>query len=68
MTTADAVLRPTLFREETSQMARFYCRSDFPKIYDEHWKVSVVSHYDRKQNSWSLENGTVKSIFGEEGV
>lgn len=64
VTTADAVLQHTLFREET-RWPGYYYRSDFPKIDDENWHVFVVSQYDSEQDKWSLQKVPVQNIVGE---
>ncbi len=62
--TAQAVMRHTLFREET-RWPGYYYRSDFPRIDDESWRAFVVSRYDASNNSWTLEKVPLINIIGE---
>jgi adenylylsulfate reductase subunit A len=51
--TAEAVLRHTLFREET-RWPGYYYRSDFPRVDDERWHCFVNSVYDPGRGEWTL--------------
>ena len=51
--TAEAVLRHTLFREET-RWPGYYYRSDFPHVDDDHWKCFVNSVYSPATKEWRL--------------
>ena len=64
VTTADAVLNHTLFREET-RWPGYYYRSDYPKIDDENWRVFVVSQYDKGTGSWMFEKVPVHNLIGD---
>ncbi len=62
--TAQAVMRHTLFREET-RWPGYYYRSDFPQIDDTNWHVFVVSKYDSTSNKWEFEKIPVVHIVGD---
>ncbi len=51
--TAEAVLRHTLFREET-RWPGYYYRADFPHVDDERWKCFVNSVYSPATGEWRL--------------
>ena len=53
VTTAEAVLRHTLFRKETRWPGYCY-RSDYPKLDDEEWHVFVNSRRDPRTGQWSM--------------
>jgi adenylylsulfate reductase subunit A len=59
--TAEAVLRHTLFREET-RWPGYYYRSDFPKVDDQKWHVFVVSRYDPVKDTWKVETRPVHEL------
>ncbi len=65
--TSEAVLRHTMFREET-RWPGYYYRSDFPSIDDSNWNVFVVSRYNSGSQKWEFEKIPVHSIIGELGV
>ncbi|MGC8609453.1 MAG: adenylyl-sulfate reductase subunit alpha, partial [Thermoplasmata archaeon] len=56
--TAEAVLRHTLYRQET-RWPGYYYRDDYPKIDDKNWNVFVVSRYDSKTDKWLMETKPV---------
>lgn len=62
--TAEAVMRHTLFREET-RWPGYYYRSDYPAIDDEKWRVFAVSKYDKSNGSWAFEKVPVYGILKE---
>ncbi|MGC8661644.1 MAG: adenylyl-sulfate reductase subunit alpha [Nitrososphaeria archaeon] len=51
--TAEAVLRHTLYREET-RWPGYYYRSDFPTLDDKNWRAFVNSKYDPVNNTWTM--------------
>jgi adenylylsulfate reductase subunit A len=51
--TSEAVLRHTLFREET-RWPGYYYRADFPRVDDERWKCFVNSVYEPATGEWRL--------------
>jgi adenylylsulfate reductase subunit A len=51
--TAEAVLRHTLFRQET-RWPGYYYRSDYPKVDDEKWHCFVNSVYEPSTGEWKL--------------
>ncbi len=59
--TSEAVLRHTLYRQET-RWPGYYYRDDYPKIDDANWDVFVISRYDRKAGEWNLESKPVIRI------
>ncbi len=65
--TAEAVLRHTMFREET-RWPGYYYRSDFPSIDDKNWNVFVLSQFDADSRLWSFEKAPVHVLVGNEGV
>lgn len=65
--TSEAVMRHTLFREET-RWPGYYYRSDFPKIDDENWNVFVVSKYNKQDGKWSFEKVPVINIINKQEV
>ncbi len=59
--TAEAVMRHTLFREET-RWPGYYYRTDFPKIDDTNWKVFVVSRFNPSDSRWSFDKVPLKGL------
>ncbi len=59
--TAEAVIRHTLFREET-RWPGYYYRADHPKLVDPDWHVFTASRYDAKQNAWHMSKLPVHHI------
>ncbi|MDG7030386.1 MAG: adenylyl-sulfate reductase subunit alpha [Nitrososphaerota archaeon] len=53
VTTAESVLRHTLFRKETRWPGYCY-RSDYPGLDDKNWHVFVNSKYDPRAGEWSM--------------
>ena len=53
VTTAESVLRHTLFRKETRWPGYCY-RSDYPGLDDKNWHVFVDSMYDLHTGEWSM--------------
>jgi adenylylsulfate reductase subunit A len=51
--TAEAVVRHTLFREET-RWPGYYYRADFPKLDDRNWHVFSASQHDPATGEWSF--------------
>jgi adenylylsulfate reductase subunit A len=60
--TAEAVLRHTLFREET-RWPGYYYRADFPHVDDERWKCFVNSVYDPATGNWRLFTRPYQPLF-----
>ncbi len=60
--TAEAVLRHTLFREET-RWPGYYYRADFPHVDDEQWKCFVNSVYDPRTGEWRLFKRPYRPLF-----
>lgn len=59
--TAEAVMRHTLFREET-RWPGYYYRTDYPAIDDDKWHVFVVSKYDKENGDWCFKKIPVQSV------
>ena len=53
VTTAESVLRHTLFRKETRWPGYCY-RSDYPALDEKNWHVFVNSRYDPRAGEWSM--------------
>ncbi len=51
--TSEAVLRHTLFRQET-RWPGYYYRADHPALRDPKWHVFTASEYDAKTHGWRL--------------
>ena len=51
--TAEAVIRHTLFRQET-RWPGYYYRADHPKLDDAEWHVFTASQYDAKAGEWHM--------------
>ena len=60
--TAEAVLRHTLYRQET-RWPGYYYRGDFPKLDDAEWHVFTASHYDAKTGEWQMSKLPVHHII-----
>lgn len=52
--TAEAVIRHTLYREET-RWPGYYYRADHPTLRDPDWHVFTSSRYDARSNTWQME-------------
>jgi adenylylsulfate reductase subunit A len=59
--TAEAVLRHTLYRQET-RWPGYYYRGDFPKLDDTDWHVFTASQYDAKSGEWAMSKLPVHHI------
>ncbi len=59
--TAEAVLRHTLYREET-RWPGYYYRGDYPKLDDAKWHVFTASQYDAKTDQWQMSKLPVHHI------
>lgn len=60
--TAEAVVRHTLFRQET-RWPGYYYRADYPSVDDEHWRCFVSSVYDRAADRWKLFTRPYRAIL-----
>jgi adenylylsulfate reductase subunit A len=60
--TAEAVVRHTLFREET-RWPGYYYRADHPKLVDPDWHVFTSSQYDATKNEWCMTKLPVHHII-----
>ena len=60
--TAEAVLRHTLFREET-RWPGYYYRADFPHVDDQRWKCFVNSVYQPASGEWRLFTRPYTPLF-----
>ncbi len=59
--TAEAVLRHTLYRQET-RWPGYYYRGDHPKLDDADWHVFTASQFDAKSGEWQLSKLPVHHI------
>ena len=59
--TAEAVLRHTLYRQET-RWPGYYYRGDYPKLDDTEWHVFTASQYDAKTDEWHMTKLPVHHI------
>jgi adenylylsulfate reductase subunit A len=59
--TAEAVLRHTLYRQET-RWPGYYYRGDYPKLDDSEWHVFTASQYDVKTDEWHMTKLPVHHI------
>lgn len=59
--TAEAVLRHTLFREET-RWPGYYYRSDFPNLDDTKWHAFVNSKYNPNTNEWTMSKNPMINL------
>jgi adenylylsulfate reductase subunit A len=60
--TAEAVLRHTLYRQET-RWPGYYYRGDFPKLDDAEWHAFTASQYDAKTDQWHMTKLPVHHIL-----
>ncbi len=60
--TAEAVLRHTLYRQET-RWPGYYYRGDFPKLDDAEWHAFTASQYDAKTGEWRMSKLPVHHII-----
>jgi len=60
--TAEALVRHTLFREET-RWPGYYYRADFPKLDDRVWHVFSASEYDPAATQWHFSKLPVHHII-----
>jgi len=51
--TSEAVLRHTLYRQET-RWPGYYYRGDFPRLDDDTWHVFTASRYDARTGEWEM--------------
>lgn len=51
--TSEAVLRHTLYRQET-RWPGYYYRGDFPKLDDAGWHTFTASRYDAESDEWEM--------------
>jgi adenylylsulfate reductase subunit A len=59
---AEAVLRHTLYRQET-RWPGYYYRGDYPKLDDVGWHVFTASQYDARTNEWQMSKLPVHHII-----
>jgi len=60
--TAEAVLRHTLFRQET-RWPGYYYRGDYPRLDDDEWHAFTASRYDARADEWQLTKLPVHHII-----
>ena len=60
--TSEAVLRHTLYRQET-RWPGYYYRGDFPRLDDTDWHVFTASQYDAGTNEWQMSKLPVHHII-----
>ncbi len=60
--TSEAVLRHTLYRQET-RWPGYYYRGDFPRLDDAGWHVFTASQYDAKTGEWQMSKLPVHHII-----
>ncbi len=60
--TAEAVMRHTLFRQET-RWPGYYYRGDHPKLNDDDWHVFTCSQYIPKTDEWQMTKLPVHHIL-----
>ena len=60
--TSEAVLRHTLFRQET-RWPGYYYRGDFPTLDDAAWHAFTSSRYDARTGEWQLDKLPVHHII-----
>ena len=58
---AEAVVRHTLYREET-RWPGYYYRGDYPKLDDAEWHVFTASRYDQRTGQWQMSKLPVHHI------
>jgi adenylylsulfate reductase subunit A len=59
--TAEAVLRHTLYRQET-RWPGYYYRGDYPKLDDAAWHAFTASRYEAKTGEWQMTKLPVHHI------
>jgi adenylylsulfate reductase subunit A len=59
--TSEAVLRHTLYRQET-RWPGYYYRGDYPKLDDAEWHAFTASQYDVKSGEWEMSKLPVHHI------
>jgi len=60
--TSEAVLRHTLYRQET-RWPGYYYRGDFPQLDDSQWHTFTASRYDAATGEWHLDKLPVHHII-----
>jgi adenylylsulfate reductase subunit A len=60
--TAEAVLRHTLYRQET-RWPGYYYRGDYPQLNDTDWHAFTASQYDAKTGEWHMSKLPVHQII-----
>jgi adenylylsulfate reductase subunit A len=60
--TSEAVLRHTLYRQET-RWPGYYYRGDYPKLNDAEWYAFTASQYDAKTGEWHMSKLPVHHII-----
>jgi adenylylsulfate reductase subunit A len=60
--TSEAVLRHTLFRQET-RWPGYYYRGDYPQLDDAKWHAFTASQYDAKTDTWQMSKLPVHHII-----
>jgi adenylylsulfate reductase, subunit A len=60
--TSEAVLRHTLYRQET-RWPGYYYRGDHPRLDDAEWHVFTASQYDAKTGEWHMSKLPVHHII-----
>jgi adenylylsulfate reductase subunit A len=60
--TSEAVLRHTLYRQET-RWPGYYYRGDFPMLDDAEWHAFTASRYDAKTGEWQMSKLPVHHII-----
>jgi adenylylsulfate reductase, subunit A len=60
--TSEAVLRHTLYRQET-RWPGYYYRGDYPKLNDAEWHAFTASQYDAKTGEWHMSKLPVHHII-----
>ncbi len=60
--TSEAVLRHTLYRQET-RWPGYYYRGDFPRLDDADWHVFTASQYDASTGEWQMSKLPVHHII-----
>jgi len=60
--TSEAVLRHTLFRQET-RWPGYYYRGDYPKLDDTDWHAFTASQYNAKTGEWHMSKLPVHHII-----
>jgi adenylylsulfate reductase subunit A len=60
--TSEAVIRHTLYRQET-RWPGYYYRGDFPKLDDAEWHAFTASQYDAKTDEWHMSKLPVHHII-----